>query len=282
MLGGGGQSARRARWRDRCPGPCGPSELPAPSASPARQPPTRDTAEWLQRNPFRLRRFTPRRPGPHHAPLPSAAAVLDELGLHDAGHRLVRSPAWPGLDGAAALEIMDSLRLEGVVAKAAHSPYQAGRRSRHWIKTPIRRSRRFVIGGFCVSRAGGEAVASLLVGGFDAVGDLIYCGRITSGLSDRARRTLYAELASTRRDRSPFRTSPDVTNDDGVRWVDPVIVARVEYREFTGLLRGSRSSRRGGAACAVTRGARWAAHVSVQYRSLRPCERHAPLPAPPL
>ena len=40
-----------------------------------------------------------------------------------------------------------------------------------------------------------------------------------------------------RRDRSPFRTSPDVTNDDGVRWVDPVIVARVEYREFTGLLR---------------------------------------------
>lgn len=93
-----------------------------------------------------------------------------------------------------------------------------------------------MIGGFCVSRAGGEAVASLLVGGFDAVGDLIYCGRITSGLSDRARRTLYAELASTRRDRSPFRTSPDVTNDDGVRWVDPVIVARVEYREFTGLL----------------------------------------------
>lgn len=61
-------------------------------------------------------------------------AVLDELGLDDAGHRLVRSPAWPGLDGAAALEIMDSLRLEGVVAKAAHSPYQAGRRSRHWIK----------------------------------------------------------------------------------------------------------------------------------------------------
>ena len=82
-----------------------------------------------------------------------------------------------------------------------------------------------------------EAVASLLVGGFDAVGDLIYCGRITSGLGDRARRTLYAELASTRRDRSPFRTSPDVTNDDGVRWVDPVIVVRVEYREFTGLLR---------------------------------------------
>jgi len=164
-------------------------------------------------------------------------AVLDELGLDDAGPRLVRSPAWPGLDGAAALEIMDSLQLEGVVAKAAHSPYQAGRRSRHWIKTAIRRRRPFVIGGYCVSRAGREAVASLLVGGFDTTGDLVYCGRVTSGLGDRVRRSLYAELASMRRDRSPFRASRDVTNYDAVRWVEPVIVVRIEYREFTGLLR---------------------------------------------
>jgi bifunctional non-homologous end joining protein LigD len=72
------------------------------------------------------------------SPLPylQRRALLDELGLDAAGPRLVRSPAWPGLDGAAALEIMDSLRLEGVVAKESHSPYQPGRRSRHWIKTP--------------------------------------------------------------------------------------------------------------------------------------------------
>jgi bifunctional non-homologous end joining protein LigD len=66
-------------------------------------------------------------------------ALLDDLGLEAAGPRLVKSPAWLDLDGAAALEIMDSLQLEGVVAKAVTSPYQPGRRSRHWIKTPIRR-----------------------------------------------------------------------------------------------------------------------------------------------
>ena len=46
----------------------------------------------------------------------------------------------------------------------------------------------------------GDAVSSLLVGGFDAAGDLIYCGRITSGLCERARRTLYTELAAIRHD----------------------------------------------------------------------------------
>ena len=83
----------------------------------------------------------------------------------------------------------------------------------------------------------GDAVASLFVGGFDAAGDLIYCGRITSGLSDRARRTLYTELASIRHDHLTISDSPDVTNDDGVRWVAPLIVARIEYREFTNRLR---------------------------------------------
>jgi bifunctional non-homologous end joining protein LigD len=169
-------------------------------------------------------------------PLPylQRRAVLDELRLDAAGPRLARSPAWPGLDGAAALEIMDSLRLEGVVAKADHSPYQAGRRSRHWIKTPIRRSGRFAIGGYGVSRPGNEAVSSLLVGGFDGAGELVYCGRITSGLTERTRRTLYADLASMRRARSPFRIGPEIPACDGVRWVEPLIVARIEYREFTG------------------------------------------------
>ena len=138
-------------------------------------------------------------------------------------------------------------------------PYQPGRRSRHWIKTPIRRRGRFAIGGYGVSRAGRDAVSSLLVGGFDDTGDLIYCGRITSGLSERARRTLYAELALMRRTHSPFRTGPEVTYD-AVRWVEPVVVARIEYREFTGRLRHAAFKGveradppgRGGASAAVT------------------------------
>jgi bifunctional non-homologous end joining protein LigD len=163
-------------------------------------------------------------------------ALLDDLGLEAAGPRLVKSPAWLDLDGAAALEIMDSLQLEGVVAKAVNSPYQPGRRSRHWIKTPIRRRGSFVIGGFAASASGRHAVSSLLVGGFDAAGDLIYCGRITSGLSERARRTLYTELAAIRQPHSPFRMNPELAHN-GVQWVAPLIVARIEYREFTNRLR---------------------------------------------
>jgi len=72
---------------------------------------------------------------------------------------------------------------------------------------------------------------SLLVGGFDGAGELVYCGRITSGLTERTRRTLYADLASKRRARSPFRIGPEIPACDGVRWVEPLIVARIEYRE---------------------------------------------------
>jgi ATP-dependent DNA ligase len=40
-----------------------------------------------------------------------------------------------------------------------------------------------------------DAVGSLLVGGYDDAGDLVYCGHISSDLSDRMRRTLYVQLS---------------------------------------------------------------------------------------
>ena len=128
--------------------------------------------------------------------------------------------------------------LEGVVAKRATSPYQAGRRSRFWVKTPIRNAACLVVGGWIPASAREGAVGSLLVGGHDdATGDLVYCGHITSGFSNRARRTLYELLTQIGCTDPPFTNIDPVSDESRAHWVHPVLVGRVEYREYTGRLR---------------------------------------------
>ena len=122
-------------------------------------------------------------------------ALLEQLRLDQAGPRIITPPVWSDIDGDIILDVMRQAALEGVVAKRATSPYQAGRRSRFWVKTPIRNAARLVVGGWIPASAREGAVGSLLVGGHDdATGDLVYCGHITSGFSNRARRTLYELL----------------------------------------------------------------------------------------
>ncbi|HEX9177275.1 MAG TPA: non-homologous end-joining DNA ligase [Mycobacterium sp.] len=174
-------------------------------------------------------------------PLPyqDRRAALEDLALggSNGGSRVVTSPAWTNIEGSAVFEVIEQMGLEGVVAKATMSPYQAGRRSRLWVKTPVRRSNLFAVGGWIPSSSRADAVGSLLVGGYNVAGDLVYCGHVSSGFSDRMRRALYVQLSEIRSPASPFRSSHPDPDTGRVRWVKPVLVGRVEYREFTGRLR---------------------------------------------
>ena len=80
-------------------------------------------------------------------------------------------------------------------------------------------------------------MGALLVGAHDATGDLTYCGTISVGFIDRARRGLGFRLARMRREASPFRLTDLAVDDRLACWVEPVVVGRVEFREFTGRLR---------------------------------------------
>ena len=148
---------------------------------------------------------------------------------------LSTSPAWPGLDGRDVLHAMVDAGMEGVVCKRAGSSYWSGRRSRQWIKTPYRHSGHFVVGGYAASAAG--AVNALLVGAYDQAGDLTYCGTVTIGFTNRARRDVGVALAELRRGGSPFRSVGASLDESRICWVEPVVVGRVEFREFTGRLR---------------------------------------------
>ncbi|WP_231988550.1 hypothetical protein [Mycobacterium sp. 1274761.0] len=96
----------------------------------------------------------------------------------------------------------------------------------------VRHCAPLVVGGWVPGRAGG--VGSLLVGGHDSGGALVYCGHVGFGLSGPLRRTLAAKFAELGCAASPFK---GFSRLDGARWLKPSVVVNVDYREFTGRLR---------------------------------------------
>ena len=86
--------------------------------------------------------------------------------------------------------------LEGVVAKLKNRPYEPGRRSGSWIKTPFRRRQDVVIAGWEPGRRGRAGqLGALLVGVHDETGGLRYAGQVGSGFSDRTLAELQRRLA---------------------------------------------------------------------------------------
>ncbi len=132
------------------------------------------------------------------------------------------------------LQSLEKKGMEGIVIKRADSPYRAGKNG-DWLKLKFRGGQEFVIGGFVRSQTGG--LRSLLVGYYEE-GELRYAGKVGTGFSEDSRRALLTELAPLIRKTSPFQSPPKAENADMV-WLDPVLIAQIEYAEVTagGLLR---------------------------------------------
>ena len=120
--------------------------------------------------------------------------------------------------------------LEGIVAKRTTSRYLAGRRSDDWIKVKRSQTLLCVILGFLRDETGG--LKSLVVGAVEG-GALVCVGRVGSGLTEEARRTLLAQLEPR------VRPAPVVPTDLEAVWVEPGLFCRVSYVEKTraGMLR---------------------------------------------
>ena len=131
--------------------------------------------------------------------------------------------------------------LEGVVAKRLTSVYQPGRRSRAWVKTPIRHTAEVIIAGWSPSTGNPNVLGSLLLAGHADTGELVYLGDVGTGFTDAARRHLLPLLRPLQRPDSPFpaefaraRGWPGRPPNRGpVHWVAPVVVGEIEYRAFT-------------------------------------------------
>ncbi|HEX7739179.1 MAG TPA: non-homologous end-joining DNA ligase [Marmoricola sp.] len=136
-------------------------------------------------------------------------------------------------DGASLMAAVAQQGLEGIVSKRRASLYHPGRRSRDWLKFPIRPTGSYVVGGFRFETGSDRRLGAVLVGQ-PGRGGLEFRGRVGSGLAGRAGATLLALLAPLAEERSPFASDLPRADREGTLWVRPEVIVDVQYLAVTG------------------------------------------------
>lgn len=143
-----------------------------------------------------------------------------------------QTPAHVVGQGAAMLRASAEQELEGIVAKRLDCPYQPGRRSPHWIKVKNTARQEVVVGGWMPGQGRRrESIGALLVGVHEPDGALRYAGRVGTGFTEAELARLQRLLAPLARKRSPFGAGEKPPR--GAQFAEPVLVAEVEFREWT-------------------------------------------------
>jgi bifunctional non-homologous end joining protein LigD len=126
--------------------------------------------------------------------------------------------------------------LEGIVAKDASSPYLMGVRTRSWQKIKARLRQEVVIGGYTAPREGRRHFASLLAG-VRKEGKLFFAGHVGTGFDEKALNMLAGRFKPLITKKCPFAVEPETNTPP--TWLEPVLVAEVEFAEWTreGLMR---------------------------------------------
>lgn len=135
------------------------------------------------------------------------------------------------LDDAVPWERARAEGWEGVIAKRRDAPYEH-RRSKAWLKMKIEATEELVVGGFTDPQGKRVGLGALLVGFYEGH-DLVFAGKVGTGLDTRALIDL-----RTRLDRIIVPSSP-FTRAEGlprlrVHWVEPRIRVDVGFMEWTG------------------------------------------------
>jgi bifunctional non-homologous end joining protein LigD len=179
--------------------------------------------------------------------------------LHAGGHSLVDVPlferrrllraqlldgpsvrlldSFAGDDGKLLFAAAKQAGQEGIVAKRLASRYQAGKRSKDWLKIKAIRTQSCAIVGYTPPQGGRKYFGSLAVGVL-VRGRMTYAGQVGSGFDEATLKAIQAAV-----DPLPGGAAPDVTHSDpaprDVTWVTPALVCEVKYNEWTreGVLR---------------------------------------------
>lgn len=120
---------------------------------------------------------------------------------------------------------------EGLIIKTVNSPYQAGVRSKHWLKWKLQRREELVIGGWTKPRGSRLHIGSLLLGYYDQEGAFIFAGHVGSGFTAKALNELSVIFKKIEIKKCPFSKVP-ATNEPA-RWVRPELLAEVKFHEWT-------------------------------------------------
>jgi bifunctional non-homologous end joining protein LigD len=165
-------------------------------------------------------------------PLRERRRLLESLGLGVPSiAAVVQVPATYD-DGPALLEAAEAQGLEGIVSKRWTSAYHPGRRSRDWLKFPIRPTGSFVVGGFRFETDSDHRLGAVLVGEPTADG-LVFRGRVGAGIAGKAGQRLGDLLKPLVRETTPFATVLPRVDTVGTVWVEPETIVDVQYLAIT-------------------------------------------------
>jgi bifunctional non-homologous end joining protein LigD len=117
------------------------------------------------------------------------------------------------------------------VAKRLDSRYEPGRRGGAWMKIKNVSRQELVIGGWIPGEGRrAERIGALLMG-YYRDGGFVYAGRVGTGFTEKVLDELAKRLAPHRRKTTPFTAGPKLPRE--ARFVEPCLVAEVEFREWT-------------------------------------------------
>jgi bifunctional non-homologous end joining protein LigD len=138
-------------------------------------------------------------------------------------------------DGEALFRAAEEQGFEGIIAKRADSRYQPGKRSRDWLKVKTHGEQEFVIAGYTRGKGRRASGFGSLVLAVRDGNELRYVGNVGTGFTDAEIERLLELLRPLERDTPPFREVPKMpkVRKADVVWVEPQLVAQVEFAEWT-------------------------------------------------
>ncbi len=120
---------------------------------------------------------------------------------------------------------------EGLLVKAAQSPYRDGKRSPEWRKLKLQNEEEFVVGGWTEPKGARSYFGSLILGTYDDGGRLVHAGDVGTGYSGAELERLWKLLKPLEISQSPFHAKPKTLGRP--HWVKPKLVAQVRFTEWT-------------------------------------------------
>lgn len=169
-------------------------------------------------------------------------SVLREL-LKGADPRLFYSDHVVG-HGDEVFEAARKSGMEGIISKRADSTYKSGRGDA-WLKVKAVETREFVVVGYTQPKGSRKGIGAFLLAQLKG-GELVYAGRVGSGLSDAMLQELPKKLQALETREPTVPLPPHTPLPPGnVHWVKPQLVVEVIFRGWgkEGLLRQASFSR---------------------------------------
>ena len=133
-------------------------------------------------------------------------------------------------DGIALHKAAVASGFEGVIGKRKNSVYEAGKRSKAWLKVKAANTADFVVGGYTKGKGSRAPLGALLLGYWQGK-KLRFASHVGSGFDDKSLAQSRKLLEPLQRKSSPFADEPEL-NAPTV-WVEPKLVAEVKYQGWT-------------------------------------------------